>query len=109
MEKSKPYSAIIYELERSNIIEAGDYQSMISVMFAKCTKTYICNKLEITRPTHNVWLKEGIRNPRQVRRIRRLVADHVTDLRARARELDKWTTSHVIKNPVPRLTYSPSI
>jgi len=87
-----------------NLISAKDYKLVILSMYPNASKKYICRKLNITRPTHNDWLKRGITRRKEVIRIRELVCQKVTEMRQRARALDRWTTAHTIKPIIPRLT-----
>lgn len=93
-------------MNSSDFITAYEYAQIIRAMFGKAKKKDVCERLRISRPTHDLWLRRGISNIEQVRRIRDLVGIKVTDLRNRARSLDRWTTSDVFTE-TRRLTYQP--
>ena len=89
-----------------DFITAYEYSQIINAMYGKAPKKVLCERLRISRPTHDLWLQQGIRNVAQVRRIRDLVGIKVTELRSRARSLDRWTTSDVFTE-TKRLTFRP--
>lgn len=93
------------EILNYGILSAEDYKLIVRMMYGRAPKTYICTRLRISRPTHDHWLKHGITRSAQVRRIRTMVGEHTTDLRQRARVLDRWTNQHRISEPVKRLPH----
>ena len=86
------------------IITADEYRQIVGLLFGNAGKKAVCDRLRISRPTHDKRLKEGVVSQAEAQKLHDQVCVSVTSLRARARALDRWTTSGKIVHQ-KRLTH----
>jgi len=76
-------------------LTSKEYNEIVTLMFPHGTKIEICKYFGISRPTHDYRLRQGIRSEQDAMIFRETLGQYVTELRGRARNLDKFTTPNL--------------